>query len=656
VSSAASEIRSFLSRLDPVWQRVVVDPEQFDSDESWEIPDTVPEVCNNLLVVSALVLLAYYEHVTRRMKREPRSPYLDRQLSHLLSDASDPMRMTGAQALTTLEWALESDVIPLVNRESLKTRHVMFLNVIARERYDPHHRDYHRFVSESLRAPVPELVRQIIRAIAFLEEIEPQISGSAYATYASGKGRQRALVRFPLGPFFVNPRQGEMLPFWKFDPREQKYVYQSLWSNQEYRRPKPARAEMAKGQRMVTALLSSSFRPLAELARIASWHLHKHGPSLRNVLSSDSPKVTLSAEEFSKDPLMSTWRLITELGPIGLLERDDALAEEVFRQVHAEDDDQAIREMELKAGKNPPRFKRLLALEAARLLGLDVHSLDDSGQLEVLWPRIGSDLEELQGTDDAAIDKYACERVVWWANTVESELRFLTVFYASLPFRRDGEANRMTREDVKEIFDDPTPGIHALWNRFKRHVLENNGVCAALREVTGRSAPDDGLDEDEREKLKGLIDKIARLRNKIVHAPENSSSKERPDVEVIRGETKEYLEAVMNLVEMLRGQRAPVRPIYPYLLTFKTAVYTSGGLTTLQYSSHLGAAAGGHGVVVYTSRHIDLARAYYCLPRIGQSELATDDKKRDRRSVLVDPLLIDADAVGRLVQYSMENR
>jgi hypothetical protein len=569
--------------------------------------------------------------------------------------------MTGAQALTTLEWALESDVIPFVRRESLKARHVMFLNVIARERYDPHHRDYHRFVGETLRAPVPELVGQVIRAIAFLERVEPDTSGSAYATYSSGKSKHEP-VRFPLGPFFVNLRQGEMLPFWRFDPREQTYVYQSLWSNQEYRRPKPARSEMAKGQRMVTALLSSSFRPLAELARIASWYLHKHPPSLRNILSSDSPKVTLSTDEFAKDPLMSTWRLITELGPIGLLERDDALAEEVFRQVHAEDDDQSIRDMERTVAGNPIRFKRLLALEAARMLGLDVHSLDDSGQLEILWPKIGGDLEELQGTDDAVLEKYALERIIWWANTIETELRFLTVFYASLPFRRDGGSNRMTRDDLQEIFA-PTPGstvehfgLNALWNRFRRHALEDNVVCAALRELTGRGAPDDGLNQSERGEVESLIGTIARVRSKYAHSIDGASLKERRSATVIREETKEYFEAVKRFLEILRGQQTPVRPIYPYLLTFKTAVYTSGGLTTLQYSSHMGGGAGGHGVVVYTSRHIDLARAYYCLPRVGQSELATATKKRDRKSMLVDPLLIDADDIGRLVQQSMENR
>lgn len=656
MSSAASEIRSFLSRLAPVWQRIVVDPEQLDSDESWAIPDMVPEVCNNLLVVSALVLLAYYEHVTRRMKREPRSPYLDLQVNQLLSDASDPLRMTGAQALTTLGFALESDVIPFVNRESFRARTEMFLNVIARERYDTHHRDYHHFVAQTLRAPIAELVGQVIQAISFLVEVMPDIRGSAYATYTRGNSRQREEERFPLGPFFVNLRQGELLPFWRFDPREQKYVYQSLWSNQEYRRPKAARAEMTKGQHMVTALLSSSFRPLAVLARIASLHLKKHTSSLDNILMPDSPKITLSTEEFAKDALMGTWRLITELGPIGLLERDGALAEEVFRQVQADDSDQAIKEMRAKAGGNLRRVPRLLALEAARMLGLDVHSLDDSGQLDILWPKIGTDLEELQATDDNELQKYVTDRSVWWANMVESELRFLTVFYASLPYRRESAANRMTRDDLREVFDDPTPGIHGLWNRFERHALKNNVVCLALRELTGRSRPDDGLDDGERETLKRLIDDIAGFRNSIVHTAKPSALRERGTLELIRKESKDYLETVMHLIEILRGQRNPVRPIYPYLLTFKTAVYTSGGLTTLQYSSHLGGAGGGHGVVVYTARHIDLARAYYCLPRLGQSALATDNKKHDRKSVLVDPLLIDADVITRLVQKSMENR
>jgi hypothetical protein len=80
-------------------------------------------------------------------------------------------------------------------------------------------------------------------------------------------------------------------------------------------------------------------------------------------------------------------------------------------------------------------------------------------------------------------------------------------------------------------------------------------------------------------------------------------------------------------------------------------MFTSGGLTTLQYSSRLGGGSANADVIVYTARPIEVARAYYCLPRTGQSALSTGVHK----SVFVDPLLVDADVIDQLVPQSKED-
>ena len=76
---------------------------------------------------------------------------------------------------------------------------------------------------------------------------------------------------------------------------------------------------------------------------------------------------------------------------------------------------------------------------------------------------------------------------------------------------------------------------------------------------------------------------------------------------------------------------------------FRAAQYTSEGHATIRYTSDVG---GKPDVVVYSARPIQLARAYYCLPRLHQSVLSA------KEAILVDPLLVPADSIERLLEQT----
>lgn len=626
IQQSSQAAQAFVAGLDRTWKLAVISPMDEEFPEVWERIDVICGFINRLLVLAGLLVLAYYD--SRKKGPAARSYPLDELINRLLRDGSRRTVMDAAVGLSALQWSMECDAVPLVQRGALTSQHIMRLHVFTRGRQEAHHLDYQRFAMEAAKVPFNDLVDRLLGAVRFMQGLTPVPGrrGQARLTTPTTSDSTR-LETFRLDPFFWDtPYEGEdiLLPLRQLDPSKDQYVYRSLVTpSLEERRSRPpdfgGRPPAESAQHLITALLSNSFRPLSELARHAASYLPRHSES--PLLTADSKDVAGSKKTFLASPLMGTWHLITKHGPIGLLEQDRGLTTDLLK--HFLDDEAIEIVMEAttrRARGDTQRFNRFLALEAARHLELEVHETVHESTVDSLLRRCDKNLDGSEPLDVLVNN---------WNQEIERLLRFLIAFYSALP---DLLRNPETRVRNRSLASGKPPvALQALWTRFKNNVVGDAGIRDALWRCIGR---EEVVDAEWIKEGGRLLGAFSGIRNPKVHYDAN---RKHPAAAVgAAPKDRELLHIVKQFLCLVKRDADPQRPLHPYVLQFKTATFTRGGLTTLKYISDFA----GHessDVVVYTARPVTMAKAYYCLPRLGQSTF------RPTESILIDPFLVPAE-------------
>ena len=643
MTETTKTVKDFFFALDPLWQSAILDPDEAEYPAIWDRIDTVCDVINRQIVIAGLVVLAWYNTRPKKLPNETRTGLLDGLTRDLLDHPSRHRVVSSGTGLSVLQWAMECDNVPLVAKGSLRNAEIMKLHRFTGGTQDPHHADYQQFVMEASRLlSFHDMVAAFLSAISFLRRVKPIPGRPAFAVWHPESGQDTGR-EFKLGPFFTYGLESDrihLLPFWRAEP--ENYVYRSLVcpTLQDTRPRPPERGGPEQAHRWITALLSTSFRALSELTRIAEEYLRTHKGCLKDLLGEDRGRY----KAFDNASVMGTWQLITELGPIVFLERSGELAEHVFREQHRGDDNAALEAIYDRAEREGISRRRLLAVETAKLLELEIHESVSGAGLEGLLKLCKNHQNTAAEKCDDDLRSLSHEYKDLWTQELERLLRKLILFYSSVPFLSDDghlDPPREAKHEMRALLRTSSGSdgsLNALWNKL-RSVFANPGNVSALQRFTGRVevVPAQRLAEVEK-----YFSAFVDCRNAMSHAQRRKTERiSDPGAQQLKQSTI-MLQSVDAFLRQLQPNDDLERPIYPYVLQFRAATYTSGGLTTMKYSSDLGGSESR--VVVYTARPIMLARAYYCLPRLGDSMLPG----HGREGILVNPLILPADQIERL--------